>query len=112
MAYIRFRGNTTQLLATVWKDGKNKQIVLFNLGGTVTITKNVQEVVEDRFPDVPIDWEAVQRQLDAGPTEKNEYQAIADKLRAWSTQLSLDPADARKLIEASDVLRRSMLTGN
>ena len=105
MAYLRFRGNTTQLLATVWQDGRNKQIVLLNLRGAMSITKNMREVVAANFPDVSVDWPEIERALIAGPPSVNpetellkEIAQVAQRLYDWSLRPGLTTVDEKKLL--------------
>ena len=67
MAWIRWRGQSAQLMATIWHDGKTRQRYLASLGGVYTVPDWVQQQITDRFPTIPIDWTAIQAALVQGP---------------------------------------------
>ena len=67
MAWIRWRGQSAQLLATVWENGKTRQRYLASLGGVYTVPEWVQAHITSRFPTIPIDWPAIQATLVQGP---------------------------------------------
>ena len=67
MAWIRWRGQSAQLMATVWHDGKNRHRYLASLGGVYTVPEWKQAQIQQRFPGIPIDWAAIQATLVQGP---------------------------------------------
>ncbi len=67
MAWIRWRGPTAQLMATVWVHGKSRHHYLGSLGTGFTVPEPVRARITTRFPTIPVDWEAVNRALAAGP---------------------------------------------
>jgi hypothetical protein len=69
MAFVRWRGNCAQLLATVYRDGRSHQVLLTTFWG-ITVPLSVRQEVEERFPTIPVDWIAVERALARGPKEK------------------------------------------
>ena len=54
MAWIRWRGQSAQLMATVWHDGKNRHRYLASLGGVYTVPEWKQAQIQQRFPGIPI----------------------------------------------------------
>lgn len=104
MAFVRWRGNTAQILASAWIDGKSKQIRVLSLPpGERTVSKGLKEVVASQLPSVTIDWDEIQTLLDAGPGG-GEYMRVAVQLFEWSASLDLTREERQKLREASDVL--------
>jgi len=112
MAFIRWRGNSAQLLATVYEAGRTRQILLTNFHGAYYAAESLQKAVAARFPSIPIDWQAVNRALAAGPPESQpittvewDLAMVEDALRRWAAQAS--PAEAREancLRSAAEIL--------
>ena len=67
MAFVRWRGNCAQLLATVTDQGRPRHLLLANLHGAYRTTPSVWQQVAQRFPTVVVDWAAIDRALAQGP---------------------------------------------
>lgn len=66
MAFVRWRGTCAELLATVYENGRSRQILLTNLPGPyVSLGTRLQ--VTREHPDISVDWLAVDRALARGP---------------------------------------------
>lgn len=93
MAFVRWRGNSAQLLATVYENGRSKQITLASLPELYASDLTRMRVAE-KFPGVKVDWLAVDRALAQGPPpgalkqdippEYLDYAAIEHYLRQWA----------------------------
>lgn len=112
MAFVRWRGNCAQLLATVTVDGRPRQRLLSNLHGAYRTTPQFRQCIADAFPDVSVDWVAVDRSLAQGPPtaippspEQLQWAEAAHRLSVWATT-STDPEDRRVLTMAADLLTR------
>ncbi|MCY0892595.1 MAG: hypothetical protein OWR52_03685 [Acidibacillus sp.] len=104
MAFVRWRGETAQILASVWQDGKSKQVRVCSLPPSQrTITLGLKEIVAKEVPDVAIDWDAIQTELDAGP-QGGDYMRIAVQLSMWAMELDTPLEDRQKMREVSDML--------
>lgn len=68
MAWIRWRGQTAQLFATVWEHGKSRHQYLGSLGAVYTVPEWVRDGITARFPAIKIDWNAINRALVVGPS--------------------------------------------
>lgn len=66
MAFVRWRGNCAQLLATIYQNGKSQQILLANLQQNYA-SADVREKVAREHPGIHVDWLAVERALARGP---------------------------------------------
>lgn len=66
MAFVRWRGDSAQRLATVWEVGHARQILLANLHEVYAASVSLREEVATRFPALTVDWAAVDRALAAG----------------------------------------------
>ncbi len=112
MAWIRWRGNTAQLLATVWDHGKSRHQYLGSLGAVYTVPEVVQTAITARFPGIPVDWEAVNRALVAGPPHATplpapawDWAAVEWQLREWAQAgPTIYPSEAAALRRAAHVL--------
>lgn len=67
MAFVRWRGNSATLLATVYEQGKSRQVLLAALGGAHSISAEVKAEVRTYFPDLFIDWEKINDAVAKGP---------------------------------------------
>ena len=107
MAFIRWRGNCAQLLASVWRDGRSQQVLLINLGGAESVTPNMQEVVAERYPSVPVDWDAVERELNKGPCSatRRDIRAALCTLATCAQDAQLSEDEQRILEDAAQILR-------
>ena len=108
MAFVRWRGRCSQLIATVYENGRTKKIALANLPDFYVSEITKREVTE-KFPQIKVDWVAVDRALAQGPPDvlmKNtppehlDYAAVEHYLRQWA-----DCAEGAKLISDATSLR-------
>lgn len=67
MAFVRWRGNGAPLLASITVDGRPRQTLLANLPGAVHTTPSIAKAVAANFPDVMVDWAAVDQALAISP---------------------------------------------
>jgi hypothetical protein len=112
MAFVRWRGNSAQLLTTVYENGRSRQLLLANLHGAYYATQSVQEGVAARFPSIRVDWRMVNRALAAGPPESPppgeeewDWAAAEDALRRWAVKASpAEPREADCLRKAAEIL--------
>lgn len=112
MAWIRWRGQSAQLMATIWQDGKTRQRYLASLGGVYTVPNWVQQQITDRFPTIPIDWAAIQAALVQGPPGSPPPSAamlswaeVEARLRDWARTGPEDyPGEHEALRAAAHVL--------
>ncbi len=96
MAFIRWRGNSAELLTTVYDRGHSRQVRLATLGGAFYVEPHVRDAVTERFPDMHIDWDAVEVALTAGPpseraqtaagvpNDRMEWLEIEHRLDRWA----------------------------
>lgn len=112
MAFVRWRGNCAQRLATITVDGRPRHRLLANLRGAYRTTPQLRQHIAERFPDISVDWAAVDRALAQGPptatpptADQLQWAATAHQLSVWATA-SEDPCDRRALTTAADVLTR------
>lgn len=66
MAFVRWRKNCAELLATRYEGGKSRQVVLLNLEHPY-VTEYQRRQVRERFPEVRVDWDKVVQALAHGP---------------------------------------------
>lgn len=112
MAFVRWRGNTAQVLASAWKDGKSVQVRVCSLPtGERTVTPGLMAVVARELPDVTVDWQEIQTQLDAGP-QGGEYMRTAVQLAYYARDLDMSREDRTKMREVSDWLMSYALRKN
>ncbi len=111
MAFIRWRGRCAQLLATAYVDGRSKQITLTNLTDFY-ITETTKHFVEEKFPNIKVDWVAVTRSLAEGPpnslqkktpTEHLDMAVVEQYLRKWASEAKV-ANHANRLYDAAGVL--------
>ena len=113
MAFVRWRGNSATLLATVYEQGRSRQILLAALGGGYGVPTGVRESVHERFPGLSIDWNAVNEAMAKGPRNapplletQLSYLEAEQQLRAWATQATPTfPREKQQLLDAANVLR-------
>lgn len=113
MAWIRWRGATAQLMATVWDQGKSRQQYLGSLGAEYTVPPHRRRQITARFPTVPIDWDAINRTVAAGPPGTPPldrtvwtWAEVEWQLEAWSQTGPVgDVYEQRALQAAAMVLR-------
>ena len=65
MAFVRWRGNCAQLLATLSVQGHSRQICLANLEGRYAVPDWIRMRVQDEHPAIRVDWERIDRALAA-----------------------------------------------
>lgn len=113
MAFVRWRGNSATLLATVYEQGRSRQILLAALGGGYGVPSGVRAYVSERFPEIPIDWDGVNEAMAKGPPNapslthaQLSYLEAEQQLREWAT-LAITPfhREKQQLIDAANVLR-------
>ena len=111
MAFIRWRGNCAQLLATVYSEKGTKQITLANLPN-LNVTTETKRDVEEKYPGVKVDWVKIVRALANGPPvplarktppEHMDMAEVEEHLRMWAAQVE-GTVDANRLYLAADAL--------
>ena len=75
MAFVRWRGNSAELLTTVYDQGRSRQVRLACLGGAYVVAPEIRDRVADHFPGIRVDWEAVDRALAEGPPHEKAQTA-------------------------------------
>ena len=96
MAFVRWRGNSAQLLATVYDQGRSRQILLANLHGAYATTASVRKTVAEQFPEVVIDWHAVDRALATGPLRQCRQVPRNSSGLRWRRGYRIGPWIARR----------------
>ena len=93
MAWVRWRGKSAQLVATVWEQGRSRQRVLANFHGAYSLSWSLRETVERNFPALAIDWVAVAEALAQGPPEEPplsttawDWARVEHHLQVWAHQ--------------------------
>ena len=71
MAFVRWRGGCSQLIATVYEDGRSRQITLANLPDFY-VSENTKHHVAQKFPKISVDWSTVDRELARGTIRVSE----------------------------------------
>jgi len=112
MAWIRWRGQSAPLLATVWKNGNTRQRYLASLGEVYTVPEWVQARITSRFPTIPIDWPAIQATLVPGTpgvpppsAAMLDWAAVESRLREWAQTGPEDyPGERHALRAAAHIL--------
>jgi hypothetical protein len=111
MAFVRWRGDSATLLATVYRDGRSQQVLLAALGTGYTVPSGVRESVTRRFAHIPVDWAAVNRAMAVGPRRDEPLSddqmsclQVENFLREWAADSSPYPAEANLLNAAANVL--------
>jgi len=119
MAFVRWRGNSATLLATVYEQGKSRQVLLAALGGGYSISAEVKAEVCTYFPNLFIDWEKINDAVAKGPpsgpplkAEQLAYLEVEQRLREWADQpITPFPDEARQLLHAAQVLTNCRARG-
>ena len=107
MAFVRWRGNSAQLLATVYDQGRSRQILLANLHGAYATTPSVRKAVAEQFPDVVVDWHAVDQALAIGPSTapaspaQLEWATVASWLQYWAMDRTQGFSAERAALQAA-----------
>lgn len=111
MAFVRWRGNCAQLLATFYENGRSRQCCLANLPGRYAVPGWLRTRVDTEYPDLVVDWERIDRALAAGPpgtptltTSQQSYLEIELPLRTWAQEPDLPIGERRTLESAANVL--------
>lgn len=110
MAFVRWRGRCAQLLATRYEKGRSRQVCLTNLQNRYSVPEWMKDEVRTRFPQIDVDWAAVDRALAEGPPgsppptrEQQDYVEVEQALRQWATEVPY-PSEADTLRAAAQVL--------
>ena len=112
MAFVRWRGNSAQLLTTIYEPGRSRQVRLAVLRGHY-VSVEERSLVQRNFPRVWVDWQAVDAVLAQGPpadaakmpTEHLDWAAVEHHLRDWAERARPQwPRDADRLERAAEVL--------
>lgn len=113
MAFVRWRGNSAALLATVYKQGGSRQVLLANLDAGYGVSEAVCRYVTENFPDIHVDWNAVNTAMAQGPTgsaplTKGQmgFLTVENLLREWAHQPSPFPQECMELLRAAEILER------
>ncbi|PSR32267.1 MAG: hypothetical protein C7B46_14955 [Sulfobacillus benefaciens] len=111
MAWVRWRGKSAQLVATVWEHGRSRQHVLANFHGAYSLSWSLRESVERNFPALSIDWMAVADALAQGPPEALplsmaawDWARVEYHLQVWAHQPWGDTHERASLRAAAAVL--------
>ena len=116
MAFVRWRGGCSQLIATVYEDGRSRQITLTNLPDFY-VSESTKHHVAQKFPKINVDWVAVDRELAKGPSgslkestpQKHlDYADVEHYLRQWANEAETAKRgkDVTSLRIAANVLTR------
>ena len=116
MAFVRWRGGCSQLIATVYEDGRSRQITLANLPDFY-VSEGTKHYVAQKFPKLNVDWAAVDQELarglsgslkDSTPHKHLDYAAVEHYLRQWANEAETAKRanDATTLRLAADALTR------
>jgi hypothetical protein len=111
MAFVRWRGNSATLLATVYDQGKTHQMLLAALGGGYHVPSGIRKMVAERFPTISVDWKAVNRAMAKGPLGEAElterqmsYLEVENHLRDWAVSPLSNPRESQQFILTADLL--------
>jgi hypothetical protein len=112
VAFVRWRKNCAELLATCYEDGRSRQVVLLNLEHPY-VTEYQRRQVRERFPEVRVDWGKVAGALARGPKADKSTSAVrvtwaqVDQVLRDLKDLALSQgrtADAKVLTDAADTI--------
>ena len=111
MAFVRWRGNCAQLLATCYENGRSRQRCLANLQGRYAVPGWLRTQVDTEYPDLVVDWERIDRALAAGPpgtptltTSQQSYLEMELQLRTWAQASDRTIGERQALESAANVL--------
>lgn len=117
MAFIRWRGNSAELLTTVYEQGRSHQLRLACLGGNYHVLPEIRGAVTERFPQIAVDWDAVDQALVEGPpheraraaevpNDRLEWFRLEQRLHYWAAMTEpIRPREADRLRAAAAILR-------
>ena len=116
MAFVRWRGTYAQLVATVYEAGRYRKITLASLHDFYASDLTKLRVA-DKFPNIKVDWEAVDRSLAQGPPgilkesmppEHLDMATAEHYLRKWAdeAETAKHTGDATNLRIAAGVLTK------
>lgn len=111
LAFVRWRGNSATLLATLYERGTSRQVLLAPLGCGYRVQTGIREYVTERFPTIAVDWVAVNEAMAHGPSseapltvEKLSYLEVENHLRDWADSAQSYPGESQQLLAAATVL--------
>jgi len=112
MAFVRWRGNNAALLATVYKQGASRQILLANLDSGYGVSESVRRYVTENYPDIHVDWNAINTAMAHGPTgsapltkAQLDFLTVENLLREWTHNPCPFPQECMELLRAAEVLK-------
>ena len=113
MAWIRWRGTNAHLMMTERRQGHTVQRYLASLGGAYAVSASQRASLEARYPEVSMDWAAIDEALAAGPPGAGTLSApewdavhIEHQLRMWAENATdLFPAERAALAQAAHALQ-------
>jgi len=112
VGFIRWRGRCAQLLATVYVNGRSKQVTLAKLSDFF-VPEATKRDVEEKYPDIKVDWTKLARALARGPSdimkmktpgEHLDMAEVENCLRVWAAEA--DKTDSNSLILAAGILTK------
>lgn len=113
MAFVRWRGNSASLLATVYDQGRSRQVLLARLGTGYEVPSSLRRQVAQRFPTIVVDWVAVNTAMAQGPVgsppltfEAMSFLTVENSLREWTQVPCPYRQESHVLLEAATVLAR------
>lgn len=111
MAFVRWRGNSAQLLATMYEGGRSRQVILANLRGGYSVANSVRQDVKERYPHIAVDWSKINEALARGPAGEKplskkqwEWFEVEQALQQWAAEPNTLASEARTLLDAARVL--------
>ena len=123
MAFVRWRGNSAELLTTVYDQGRSRQVRLACLGGAYVVAPEIRDRVADHFPGIRVDWEAVDRALAEGPphekaqtaagmpNDRLEWLELERRLHYWAAMIEPRSAGDAQGLRAAAALFASWRWG-
>lgn len=113
MAFVRWRGNCAQLLMTEYVKGKSRQVLLANLNSGYFVTIATKRQVAQRFPQVVVNWVAVDESMAKGPPQSPpltqqewDFAAVEHALRQWASSTYAMQKEVSLLLQAAEMLTR------
>jgi len=113
MAFVRWRGNCAQLLMTEYVQGKSRQVLLANLNSGYFVTIATKKHVAQRFPQVVVDWAAVDLSMAKGPPQSRtltqqewDFAAVEHVLRQWASSPRALQKEVNLFLQVAEVLTR------